>query len=129
MPDAGRAPRLDAETLHDVVGPRPNPHQLAMIEWDVRIAVRALEREIASGSIAPGVRRVHGRRLADWLDLTEVARLYRLWRDRGTPTVDPDADLRRALEAEAAQPTDHGLTVADLPRATHGTPSKRRRSA
>lgn len=48
---------------------------------------------------------------------------------------DPDASLRRALEAEAAPAVDLGLSVADLPRtaprprATHGTPSRRRRSA
>lgn len=75
-------PRLDPETVREVLGERPDPHVLAMIAFGVLDAVRALEREIQSGTIAPGPRLVEGRPLGDWLDLGDVARLLRAWRDR-----------------------------------------------
>lgn len=99
---------LDAETAREVLGHDPDPHELACIRLGVLAAVHALAAEIESGVIAPGPRLVHGRPLADWLDLDAVARLLRAWRDHAPrTTVDavgpwPDAlpDLgRRAVGA------------------------------
>ncbi|MBI2218774.1 MAG: hypothetical protein HYU51_15930 [Candidatus Rokubacteria bacterium] len=75
-------PSLDPVTVREALGDKPDPHAVAMIAWDVLSAVRALEREIQSGVMAPGPRRVAGRPLGDWLDLDDVARLLRAWRDR-----------------------------------------------
>lgn len=71
------APALDPVTVHEVLGSRPDPHELACLHFDVLAAVRRLEEEIATGSVMPGVRLVRGRPLADWLDLADVARLLR----------------------------------------------------
>jgi hypothetical protein len=75
-------PLLDPDALRDMLGERPSPHAVAMLAWDVKDALDGLEAEIASGHVAPGIRLVHGRPLADWLDLGDVARLLALQRDR-----------------------------------------------
>jgi hypothetical protein len=75
-------PLLDPDAVRDMLGERPSPHAVAMLAWDVKDALDGLEAEIASGHVAPGIRLVHGRPLADWLDLGDVARLLRAWRDR-----------------------------------------------
>lgn len=72
--------RLDPATVREVCGPQPDPHDLGALRLDVMAAVVALEAEIQSGVIAPGVRLVRGRPLADWLNLDDVARLLRLAR-------------------------------------------------
>lgn len=76
-----RTLRLDPETVREVLGPKPELHDIACIRFDVLATVRRLETEIQNGVIPPGVRLVRGRPLADWLDLDEVARLLRAWRD------------------------------------------------
>jgi hypothetical protein len=76
-------PLLDRETVREVLGPHADdPHAVACLAWDVRDELRAVEREIGSGVIAARPRLVRNRPLADWLDLDELARLLRLWRDR-----------------------------------------------
>jgi hypothetical protein len=72
-------PNLDAVTVREVLGEQPDPHVLTCVRWDVAVAVRALAREIMTGSIAPGVRRVADRPLGDWLNLDDLARLLRAW--------------------------------------------------
>lgn len=79
--DAG-LPALDPVAVRGALGDHPNPHVLACLAWDVHDALRALEQEIRSGDGVPETRLVHGRPLGDWLDLAEVARIFRLWRER-----------------------------------------------
>lgn len=93
---------LDPETVREALGDAPDPHGLAGIRLALLVAVGELEAEIDSGAIAPGPRLVCGRPLADWLDLDDLARLLRAWRDHAPrATVDigpwPDAlpDLGR----------------------------------
>lgn len=62
---------------------RIDPHHLAMLEWDVSDAVCALERQIRTGNVPPRPRLVQGRPLADWLDLSDLARRLRLCRSCG----------------------------------------------
>jgi hypothetical protein len=75
-------PLLVGDTVRHVLGDNPDPQARARIAWDVTNAVRELEREIRSGSIALDVRFIGGRPLGDWLPLDEVARLLRLWSQR-----------------------------------------------
>jgi hypothetical protein len=75
-------PPLDYRTVGDALGHLPDPHELTCLRWDVGQAIRALENEIATGTIAPGVRLIAGRPLSDWLQLDEVARLLRAARER-----------------------------------------------
>jgi hypothetical protein len=75
--------RLNPATVREVLGARPDPHSLACIRFDVMLAMRQLEAEIASGVIEPRARLVAGRPLGDWLDLADVARLLRAWGERG----------------------------------------------
>lgn len=77
-----KTPRLDPVTVRQALGPRPDPHLLACLRWDVLLAVRSLEQEIATGVIAPAVSLVHGKPLADWLSLDDLARLLEAGRDR-----------------------------------------------
>jgi len=70
-------PRLDTETVREVLGPdAADPHAVACLRFDVLAAVRQLEAGIASGVLPPR-RLVHGRPLADWLSLDDVVRLLR----------------------------------------------------
>ncbi|MGH8696029.1 MAG: hypothetical protein ACREVS_06105 [Burkholderiales bacterium] len=76
-------PVLDLRTLREVLGPDAvDPHAVACIRFDVLAAVREIEAGIETG-VLPRRRLVRGRPLADWLDLADVARLLRAWRDRG----------------------------------------------
>jgi hypothetical protein len=68
---------LDPSTVREALGDQPDPHDVAALQHDVAEAVHALEAEIATGALRPGVRLVRGRPLADWLPLDEVARLLR----------------------------------------------------
>lgn len=69
---------LDPVTLREALGAdADDPHAVACLRFDVLAAVRRLEEEVATGKITSGVRRVHGRPLADWLDLADVARRLR----------------------------------------------------
>jgi TubC N-terminal docking domain len=72
------APAVIRETL----GADPAEHDVALLRFDVVIAVRQLEAEIITGIIGLRPLLVHGRPLADWLDLADVARLLRLWTER-----------------------------------------------
>lgn len=82
---SAKPPGLDPRTLVDVLGPKPDPHLVACIRFDVWAAVIALEAEMRTGTIAPGIRLVHGRPLADWLDLDTLARLLRSASGDGVP--------------------------------------------
>ena len=62
--------------------PVPDPHDLAILRFDVAEAVAQLEAELRAGAVEPRVRLVRGRPLADWLDLDDVARLLRAGRGR-----------------------------------------------
>ena len=77
-------PRLDPETVREVLGERPDPNVVVGVSWHVLDTLRALEAEIVSGCIAPGRRLVYGRPLGDWLNLDDIARLLRVRRERGT---------------------------------------------
>lgn len=68
---------LDPGTVRDTLGPRPDPHHIAMLKLDVMAAVAWLEAEIRTGSLGPAPLLVRGRPLADWLDLGALARLLR----------------------------------------------------
>ncbi len=74
---------LDPITLHEVLGPRPDPATLAELEAEVRAAVRQLETESLTGAIKAEALLVRGRPVADYLPLDEVARLLRRvpWRE------------------------------------------------
>ena len=68
---------LDMRTVRDVLGPdADNPHAFASLLLEVTDAVRELEAGIRVGVLPPR-RLVHGRPLADWLNLDDVARLLR----------------------------------------------------
>jgi TubC N-terminal docking domain len=66
---------LDLVTVREVLGGRPDPHDLGILRLDVLAAVRQLEIEIASGAIWPGVRLIRGRPIAAWLSLDDLARI------------------------------------------------------
>jgi hypothetical protein len=72
-----QAVTLDPVTVRQALGSDPDAHALGRLKLDVLAGVRALEREIASGMINPGVCLVHGRPLGDFLPLEEVARILR----------------------------------------------------
>jgi TubC N-terminal docking domain len=67
---------LDAKTVSEVLGPRADEHAVACVRLDVRAAVHELEAGIRAGVLPPR-RLIHGRPLADWLDLGDVAWLLR----------------------------------------------------
>jgi len=70
---------LDTTTLREVLGADVDDlHAVGSIKLDVLAAVRWLEAEIATGSIKPGLRLIHGRALAEWLSLDDVARILRV---------------------------------------------------
>jgi len=83
LPDeSGKPPRrpalaLDAVTVRDALGPRPDPHQLAMLTFDVLAALSYLEAEIRTGQLGRSPLLVRGRPLADYLPLDTIARLIR----------------------------------------------------
>lgn len=67
---------LDPDTVREVLlGPdAADPHTVACLRFDVLEAVREFEAAIQSGVLPPR-RLIHGRPLADWLCLHDVARL------------------------------------------------------
>jgi hypothetical protein len=73
---------LDRVTIMDVLGPQPDPHDLASVRLDVMQAVAQLEREIQAGALGQTPLLVRGHPLGDWLDLAEVARLLRAGKAR-----------------------------------------------
>jgi hypothetical protein len=80
-----RAPSLvlNPETVREVLdADAGDPHAVACLRFDVLAVVRKLEEEIATSSLAPGLRLVRGRPLADWLDLDDLARLLCAWGER-----------------------------------------------
>jgi hypothetical protein len=85
--DVGRwsLPALNPAVVAEVLGPRPDPHHLAMLKMDVYAALRELEAGIAAGVLPPR-RLAHGRPLADWLPLDDVAALFRAWGERARRT-------------------------------------------
>jgi hypothetical protein len=68
---------LDPVTIRAVLGDQPDPNDLAIVTFDVVAAVHRIELSIRSG-VLPLYQVIHGRPLADWLDMAEVARLLRL---------------------------------------------------
>jgi TubC N-terminal docking domain len=74
--------RLDPMTLREVLGDKPDPHDVAILRFDVLGAVSQLEAEIEAGAVEPRLRLVWGHPLCDWLDLAEVAQLLRLLGER-----------------------------------------------
>jgi hypothetical protein len=76
---------LAPATIREVLGSEPAEHDVAMLRFDVVIAVRQLEAEIVTGTIGLRPLLVHGRPLGDWLDLADVARLLRLWTEGPQP--------------------------------------------
>lgn len=69
--------------VDEVLGPKPDPHALAILTFDVMAAVAQLEREIQAGAIGQTPLLVRGHPLGDWLDLADVARLLRAGRRGG----------------------------------------------
>jgi hypothetical protein len=68
---------LDIQTVREVLGREAtDPHAVACVRFAVVAALRELEAGIRAGSLPPR-RLVHGRPLADWLDLNSIARLLR----------------------------------------------------
>jgi hypothetical protein len=67
---------LDPKTVAQVPGPDADDHAVACLRFDVQAAVREVDAGIRSGVLPPR-RLVHGRPLADFLDLNDVARLLR----------------------------------------------------
>src|SRR2546422_426819 len=72
---------LDPVTVREVFGKDPDPHDLGCVRFEVLAAVRRLEAGIRRGVLPPR-QLVRHRPLCDWLDLEEVARLLRAWRER-----------------------------------------------
>jgi hypothetical protein len=68
---------LDPVTIREVLGPKPDPHDVAIITFEVVETVAQLEREIQAGAIGQRPRLVRGLPLGLWLDLSDVARLLR----------------------------------------------------
>jgi hypothetical protein len=65
---------LDPRSVREVLGPKPDPHALAILRFDVLAAVRLLEREIQAGQIGQHPLMVRGLPLGLWLDLDALAR-------------------------------------------------------
>jgi hypothetical protein len=76
-----RAPSLvlDPETVAEVLGRHPDPHDLGILRLDIMTVVREIEQEIHSGTITSGVRLVRGRPLAQWLGMEQLAQLMGAW--------------------------------------------------
>jgi hypothetical protein len=70
------AVELDRKAVAEVLGPDPDVHAVACLQFDVLAAVREIEAGVRAGVLAPR-RLVHGRPLANWLPLDIVARLLR----------------------------------------------------
>src|SRR2546425_68077 len=80
-PVASRAPTLEAvsldtTTVREVLGAKPDPHDVAIIRFEVLAAIEKYEAGIRTGALPPRLV-VRGRPLADWLDLGHLARLLR----------------------------------------------------
>jgi len=68
---------LEIQTVREVLGTQAeDSHAVAGVRIAVLAAVRELEAGIRAGALPPR-RLIHGRPLADWLDLTTLARLLR----------------------------------------------------
>jgi len=63
-----RALALDPLTVETVLGATPDAQDVAILQFDVRDAIRQVAEEIHTGNIAPAPRLVRGRPLAEWLD-------------------------------------------------------------
>ena len=64
---------LDPVTVSEVLGAdADDPHAVACVKFDVLAAVREIETGIRAG-VLPARRLIHGRPLADWLALDDVA--------------------------------------------------------
>jgi hypothetical protein len=68
---------LDPSTVREVLGAQPDPHDLAIVKFEVLEAVRLLETGIRTGVLPPRCL-IRGRPLCDWLHLDEVAWLLRM---------------------------------------------------
>jgi hypothetical protein len=73
---------LDPVTLRAVLGPRPEPPARAALEAEVRAAIQQYRVEVSTGVLGPGVLRVRGRPLSDYLSLDVVAQLLGAARPR-----------------------------------------------
>jgi hypothetical protein len=70
---------LDPATVREVLGPdADDPHAVACLRFDVLVVVRAIEAGIRSGVLPPR-RLVHGKPLADWLGMDQLAQLMGAW--------------------------------------------------
>lgn len=78
-PTSPTSPHLDSVTLREVLGDQPDPHDMAIIKFDVMEALAKLEAGIRAGQV-PARQLIRGRPLADWLSLDDVARLLRAGR-------------------------------------------------
>lgn len=76
---------LSPGAVREALGAEPDEHDVAMLRFDVVVAVRQLEAEITSDIIRSRPLLVRGRPLGDWLALDDVARLLRLWTERPQP--------------------------------------------
>jgi hypothetical protein len=77
-----RPPALAPRTVAEVLGPTPDPADLAVVEQHVAAELAGLRFEIQSGRLVSRPRAVWGRPLGDWLDLDTVAALLRGWEGR-----------------------------------------------
>jgi hypothetical protein len=74
--------RLDPTTVREVLGPKPDEHDVAILRLDVLAAVAWLEAEIQTGMIGQQPLLVRGRPLGDWLNLGTIAGLLKLGQTR-----------------------------------------------
>ena len=76
---------LAPAAVHGVVDATPTDHDLAILRFDLLAAMCRLDAEIATGAVRATPMVVRGPALPDWLDLGEVARLFRCARQRPRP--------------------------------------------
>jgi hypothetical protein len=80
-------PYASIDTINDILADamldgRVDPEAVTSIHEQVVALVHELEWQIATGSVERQVRLVHGRPLADWLALDDVARVLRAGESR-----------------------------------------------
>jgi hypothetical protein len=73
---------LDGAIVREVLGQKPDPHDLAILKLDVMQAVATLKTEVQTGTIGQHPLLVRGRPLGDWLDLDIIAGLLKLGQRR-----------------------------------------------
>ena len=83
-----RPPALNAQTVRDVLGPRPTAYGLRLARLAIREALQMAVYEKATGHIGTRPLLVGGRPLTDWIGADAFAAVLR--------RADPDQVLERA---------------------------------